>query len=79
MSHWIVEHGCLTLCMLGIFHAFVYFQNIFFSKILSQTLSECLNKLEPDQDRHSVGPDLGQNCLQRYPQTRKVAANKKKS
>ena len=23
------------------------------------------NSLDPDQDRHSVGPDLGPNCLQR--------------
>ena len=23
------------------------------------------NGLEPDQDRHKVGPDLGPNCLQR--------------
>ena len=22
------------------------------------------NSLDPDQDRHSVGPDLGLNCLQ---------------
>ena len=24
-----------------------------------------LNELDPDQDRHSVGPDLGPTCLQR--------------
>ena len=23
------------------------------------------NGLDPDQDRHAVGPDLGSNCLQR--------------
>ena len=23
------------------------------------------NSLDPDQDRHSVGPDLGPDCLQR--------------
>ena len=23
------------------------------------------NSLDPDQDRHFVGPDLGSNCLQR--------------
>ena len=23
------------------------------------------NKLDPDQDQHNVGPDLGPNCLQR--------------
>ena len=30
------------------------------------------NILDPDQDRHSVGPDLGPNCLQRF------SADKKK-
>ena len=25
------------------------------------------NGLDPDQDQHSVGPDLGPNCLQRLP------------
>ena len=24
-----------------------------------------LNSLDPDQDGHKVGPDLGSNCLQR--------------
>ena len=24
-----------------------------------------LNSLDPDQTRHSVGPDLGPNCLER--------------
>ena len=23
------------------------------------------NRFDPDQDRHSVGPDLGQNCLEK--------------
>ena len=32
----------------------------FFQKILSGS-----NSLDPNQDRHSVGPDLGPNCLQR--------------
>ena len=39
------------------------------------------NKLDPDQDRHSVGPDLGPNCLQRLSgcqQTIKVATNKER-
>ena len=27
------------------------------------------NSLDPDQDRHSVGPDLVPNCLQRLPVT----------
>ena len=24
------------------------------------------NRFDPDQDRHSVGPDLGPNCFQRF-------------
>ena len=35
--------------------------NITFSKNTIR-VSNCL---DPDQDRHSVGPDLGPNCLQR--------------
>ena len=31
------------------------------------------NNLDPDQDRHSVGPDLDPNCLQR------LSADDKKS
>ena len=27
------------------------------------------NRLDPDQSRRFVGPDLGQNCLQSYEQT----------
>ena len=53
-----------------------FFQNYFSLKILSGVLSECQtvwiqirinmsNRLDPDQDRHFVGPDLCQNCLQR--------------
>ena len=41
-----------------------------FRKILSGTYH-----LHPDQDQHSVGPDLGPNCLQR--QRTNVAASKK--
>ena len=40
------------------------FSKLTFKKILSGTLSES-NGLDPDQDRHSVGPDLGLNSLQR--------------
>ena len=32
------------------------------------------NGLDSDQDRHYVGPDLVQNCLQRLSETTKVAA-----
>ena len=40
-----------------------FFQNQFYQKILPGTLSVS-NCLDPDQDRHFVGPDLDPNCLQ---------------
>ena len=33
------------------------------------------NGLDPDQDRRSVGPDLGPDCLQRLSADDKVAAS----
>ena len=33
------------------------------------------NSLNPDQDRHSVGPDLSPNCLQRLSAEDKVKAS----
>ena len=55
--------------MLGNFHAFFYrlqncFKINFFKKIFINII-RVSNGLDPDQDRHSVGPDLGPNCLQR--------------
>ena len=41
-----------------------FFKIKFFSKILSETISMS-NGLDPDQDTHSVGPDLVPNCFQR--------------
>ena len=41
------------------------FQNLLFQKVLSGTLSECQTGLDPGQDKHFVGPDLGPICLQR--------------
>ena len=40
------------------------FSKLTFQKILSGTMSVS-NVLDPDQDRHFVGPDLGPNCFQR--------------
>ena len=42
----------------------------FVSKSISQkkkfrNIIRVSNSLDPDQDRHSVGPDHGPNCLQR--------------
>ena len=59
----------LSLCMLGNFHDFlsaVFFSNpTFFLKNSFSNTIRLSNSLDPDQDRHSVGPDLGANCLQR--------------
>ena len=56
----------IFLCMLSNFSCFFVvvtsaylFQNQLFSKN-SFRVSNCL---DPDQDRHYVGPDLGPNCL----------------
>ena len=46
--------------------------------MLSGIPSQCPNSLDPDQDRHSVGPDLGPNCLKGYQQTTKVATSKER-
>ena len=32
-------------------------------KIFFRNTIRVSNSLDPDQDRHSVGPDLGPNCL----------------
>ena len=60
-----LTYGNLT-SLLGNFSCFCcllseYFQNGLFQK----NLSRLANGLSPDQDRCSVGPDLGPNCLQR--------------
>ena len=59
----------LTLCMLGNFHASVVicwlFSKSTFSKNSFRSTIIVSNGLDPDQDRHVVGPDLGPNCLQR--------------
>ena len=43
-----------------------FFQNVCFKKSPLGTLPICqmvwIMDLEPDQDWHSVGPDLGPNC-----------------
>ena len=36
------------------------------------------NSLDPDQDQHSVGPDLGQNCLQRLSAVEGIATSKER-
>ena len=38
----------------------------FFSKLTFWNTIRVSNGLDPDRDRHSVGPDLGPNCLQKF-------------
>ena len=41
------------------------FSNSTFSKKSFRNIMRVSNKLDPDQVHHSVGSDLGPNCLQR--------------
>ena len=41
-----------------------FFSKLTFSKKNFRNIIRVSNGLDPDQDRHSVGPDLGPNCLQ---------------
>ena len=60
---------CLTFCMLGDFSCFccclLIFSKLTFSKKSFSNVIRVSNGSGPDQDRHSVGPDLGPNCSQR--------------
>ena len=54
--------------MLGNCHAVVvcnFLSKLSFSKNSFWNTIRVTNSLDPDQDRHIVGPDLGPNCLQR--------------
>ena len=58
------------LCMLGNFSCFcchlpTFFINNFFQKNYFRNTDRVSNGLDPDQDQHCVGPDLGPNYLQR--------------
>ena len=54
---WVIFlHFC---CRLMIFFKIKFSKNSFRKTI------RVSNSLDPNQDRHSVGPDLGANCLQR--------------
>ena len=63
-------HIGLTLYMLGnfscfCFHLLTFFSKLTFSKASFRNTIRVSNSLDPDQDQHIVGPDLGPNCLQR--------------
>ena len=42
-----------------------FFQNQLLQKNYFMNIISVSNNLDPDQDQHSVGHDLGPNCLQR--------------
>ena len=42
-----------------------FLSKLTFSKNSFRNIIRVSNGLNPDQDRHSVGPDLDPNCLQR--------------
>ena len=42
-----------------------FFSELTFSENSFGHIIRVSNSLDPDQDRHFVGPDLGPNCLQR--------------
>ena len=64
-----VHHYFECFACLEIFHVFVVicrlFSELTFSKNSFRNTFRVSNSLNPDQDRHSVGPDLDPNCLQR--------------
>ena len=67
LSPALINIGAL-ICILGNFSCVCFrllkFFKINFQKILLRnTFRLVSNGLDPDQDRHSVGPDLGPNCL----------------
>ena len=51
----------------------------FFSKLTKSFMNtiRVSNSLDPDQDRHCVGPDVCPSCLQSYQQTTKVPLARK--
>ena len=60
----------LIICILGdfssiCFHLLIVFK-LTFSKLVMNTIrAKVSNTLDPNQERHSVGADLGPNCLQK--------------
>ena len=48
-----------------LFCSLLFFFKINFSKNSFGNTIRVSNSLDPDQARHSVGPDLGPNCLQK--------------
>ena len=60
---WVIFHAFVVVCWL--------FSKLTFSKNSFKDTIRMSNSLDPDQDWHFVGPDLGSNCLQRFISRRK--------
>ena len=62
------DNKYVSLCVLCNLLSFcccllTFFQNLLLQKISSRNIIRESNSLDPDQDRHFVGLDLGPNCL----------------
>ena len=55
-----------------------FFSKLTFSKNSFRNTIRVSNSRDPDQDRHSVCPDLVQTVCKSYQQTTKVAASKER-
>ena len=53
------------MLLAGYFFMLLLLSADFFQNNFCRNTIRVPNGLDPDQDRHSVGPDLGPNCLQR--------------
>ena len=64
-----IHPNFICLCMLSyfacVFINWLFFQNHFSKDSFRNTIIVS-NSLDSDQERQNVGPDLGQNCLQRF-------------
>ena len=71
----------LTLCIMGNFSCFrcrlLTFSKFTFSKKTFRNIIRVSNGLDPDQEGHSVSPDLGPSCLQSLSADEKLVANNK--
>ena len=67
-----------NLCLLGNFFMLFLSKSTFSKNSFRNTITVS-NNLVPDQARHIVGPDLGQNCLQRLSAFSKIEFEKGKA
>ena len=63
---WLVRYLSAFGVIYMLFMSSPDFFKIKYSQISSKNTIRVSNGLDPDQDRHFVGPDLGPNCLQRF-------------